>query len=496
MSSLVLAGVPAADAIAAHSQSVFFEAPGLLLNPATRQSTTAVLQRLGVNALRVELSWHTVAPQPNSIHRPAFDATDPAAYNWGRYDALIQEAHRLGWKVLLTVTSPVPRWATANPRAGSLITRPSARQFRQFMTAVGRHYAGAVSLFAIWNEPNHHEFLEPQFNPNGTPASPLIYRGLFQAGYAGLQAAGIANPAVLMGETAPEGEAFASPPVRAGSAHNVGPLVFLRDTLCLSSRYRRSGSCSALQASGWGIHPYASAAGPLSVPHNPESVTIGSLGRITGALDLAARAHAIPSRLPVYITEFGVMSKPNRYQGVSVAQQAEYDAISERAAYENPRVASFSQYLLRDDPVSARHVSYPDRARVRHRDPQAAVRRLLGAAHRLAARPCIPPVGSRAAGELRDERDGGSRTRRLAALHHDVAGGHQQQRLLAALLHDRRRPLACALDQPHRRPVRRTADSGVLKPGAGERPHDGRLYIRRSAGRLPCGDGVRSCNRR
>ena len=354
----VLTGVLAADAIAAHSQSVFFEAPGLLLNPATRQSTTAVLQRLGVNALRVELSWHTVAPQPNSIHRPAFDATDPAAYNWSRYDTLIEEAHRLGWKVLLTVTSPVPRWATANPRAGSLVTRPSASQFRQFMTAVGRHYAGEVSLFAIWNEPNHHEFLEPQFNTNGTPASPMIYRGLFEAGYAGLQAAGIAHPAVLIGETAPEGEAYASPPVRAGSAHNVGPLVFLRDALCLNSRYRRSGSCSSLQPSGWAIHPYASAAGPLSVPHNPESVTIGSLSRITGALDLAARTHAIPSHLPVYITEFGVMSKPNRYQGVSVAQQAEYDAISERAAYENPRVASFSQYLLRDDPVSARHVSF------------------------------------------------------------------------------------------------------------------------------------------
>jgi len=356
--SLVLAGVLAADAIASHSQSAFFEAPGLLLNPATRHSTTAVLQRLGVNALRVELSWHTVAPQPSSIRRPAFDATDPAAYNWGRYDALIEEAHRLGWSVLLTVTSPVPRWATANPRSGSLVTRPSSRQFEQFMTAVGRHYAGEVSLFAIWNEPNHHEFLEPQFNPNGTPASPLIYRSLFQAGYAGLQAAGIAHPAVLIGETAPEGEAYASPPVRAGSAHNVGPLVFLRDTLCLNSRYRRSGSCASLQPSGWAIHPYANAAGPLSVPFNPESVTIGSLGRITGALDLAARAHAIPAHLPVYITEFGVMSKPNRYQGVSVAQQAEYDAIAERAAYENPRVASFSQYLLRDDPVSARHVSF------------------------------------------------------------------------------------------------------------------------------------------
>ena len=45
----------------------------------------------------------------------------------------------------------------------------------------------------------------PQWNSNGTPASPRIYRGLYQAGYAGLQAAGIAHPKVLFGETAPTG---------------------------------------------------------------------------------------------------------------------------------------------------------------------------------------------------------------------------------------------------------------------------------------------------
>ena len=185
---------------------MFFEAPRQLLEPSTRPTAIATLQHLGVSALRIELNWHTVAPAPDSKRRPAFDATDPGAYNWGQYDPLIEEAHSLGWRVLLTVTSPVPRWATANPRAGSLVTRPSARQFGEFMTAVGRHYANEVYLYGIWNEPNHHEFLEPQFNRNGTPASPRIYRALFQSGYAGLLAAGIAHPRVLIGETAPEGD--------------------------------------------------------------------------------------------------------------------------------------------------------------------------------------------------------------------------------------------------------------------------------------------------
>jgi hypothetical protein len=316
----------------------------------------ATLKHLGVKALRIELSWHAVAPAPNAAHRPTFDASEPSGYDWGEYDGLIEEAHDLGWKILLTVTSPVPLWATANPSAHSLVTRPSDSQFEQFMTAVGRHYGGEVSLYGIWNEPNHHEFLEPQFNRNGTPASPRIYRGLYEAGYAGLVAAGIAHPAVLLGETAPEGEAQIRPPVRSGTAHNVAPLAFLREVLCLNSSYRRSGGCSELQGAGWAVHPYPNAAGPLYVPYNKESVTIGSLSRMTTALDRAARAGALPARLPVYITEFGIMSKPNRYEGVPVAQQAEYDAIAERIAYSNPRVASFSQYLLRDDPLpKSRH---------------------------------------------------------------------------------------------------------------------------------------------
>jgi hypothetical protein len=346
--------VPASPASASHTQGVFFEAPRQLLEPSTRPAAIATLQHLGISALRIELNWHTVAPSPNSMRSPSFDATDPAAYDWGQYDSLIEEAHRHGWKVLLTVTSPVPRWATADPRSGSLVARPNAHQFGQFMTAVGRHYASRVSMFAIWNEPNHHEFLEPQFNRNGTPASPRIYRGLFQAGYAGLLAAGIAQPQVLIGETAPEGESHVPSPVRTGSSHNIGPLLFLREALCLNSGYRRSGSCSALHAVGWAIHPYPPLRGPRYIPRNPETVTIGSLGRITRALDRAAAAGALAAHLPVYITEFGIMSKPNRYQGVPVARQAEYDSIAEQIAWSNPRVASFSQYLLKDDPAPPR----------------------------------------------------------------------------------------------------------------------------------------------
>jgi hypothetical protein len=342
----------AAAASASHTQAMFFEAPRDLVEvtPAARAKALAQLQALGVKALRVELYWHTVAPSPNSTKRPNFDATNPASYSWGGYDALLAEAARLHWPVLLTVTSPVPKWATAGHK--DLVTRPNTRQFQEFMTAVGRHYGSEVSLYAIWNEPDHPAFLRPQFNSNGTPASPRIYRGLFQAGYEGLKAAGISKPKVLMGETAPFGYDKVNVRKEGSRAllHDVAPLMFLRETLCLNSKYRMSGTCGVLPAYGYAHHAYTTGQGPAYRPPEADDVTIGVLSRLSSALGRAAAAHAIPGRIPIYLTEFGIQSKPN-ILGVSLAKQAEYDAMSEKIAWSNSRVAAFSQYLLRDDPL-------------------------------------------------------------------------------------------------------------------------------------------------
>ena len=341
-------------ALASRGQITFFEAPRELLDPASRPNALEQLQTLGVKALRVILYWNAVAPAPNRVRRPQFDATSPASYNWGQYDALVTEAQRLKWLVLLTVTGPAPRWATANHRP-PYITRPSTQDFQEFMTAVARHYGSEVTYFGIWNEPNQIGWLRPQFNSNGTPASPRIYRGLFEAGYSGLRAAKPRHLRVLIGETAPFGYSYINARSN-GTFHNVAPLAFLRGMLCLNSHYRKAPGCAELTASGYAHHAYPNASGPLYVPANKDDVTIGVLSRLTTALDKAAHTHAIGPHMPVYLTEYGINTKPN-ILGVSYQRQAEYDAISERLAYYNPRVAAFSQYELRDDPTP-RHFTY------------------------------------------------------------------------------------------------------------------------------------------
>ena len=168
-----------------------------------------------------------------------------------------------------------------------------------------------------------------------------------------MQAGGIAKPKVLFGETAPTGYSKVNVKREKSKAlvHDVAPLAFLRGALCLNNKYKKSGSCTPLTAAGYAHHAYSTAAGPLYKPPESDSVTIGVLSRLSNALNKAAAAHAVTSRLPIYLTEFGVQSKPNRFLGVSVAQQAEFDAIAEHIAWSNSRVAAFSQYLLVDDPL-------------------------------------------------------------------------------------------------------------------------------------------------
>ncbi|HSZ14812.1 MAG TPA: cellulase family glycosylhydrolase [Solirubrobacteraceae bacterium] len=348
----LLAGVSAAQSLASRGQIDYFEGSSVLLNPITRQHTLEQMRHLGVKALRVELKWYEVAPSANSAGKPSFEEANPNSYDWGAYATLLAEAKQLGWPVLLTVTAPAPRWATANHQA-PYVTRPDPEDFKEFMTAVAREFGSEVSVYAIWNEPNEPVFLMPQWNANGTPASGRIYRGLYQEGYAGLQAGGLAHPRVLFGETAPAGYDTVNVHAEGSKAlhHPVAPLAFMREALCLNAKYKKAASCSELQMSGYGHHAYTLPAGPYYMPPQRDNVMIGALSRLSHALSLAANAHAIPSGVGIYLTEFGVQSFPNKFLGVSGPKQAEFDAIDEHIAYANPHVAAFSQYLLRDDPV-------------------------------------------------------------------------------------------------------------------------------------------------
>ena len=287
----------------------------------------------------------------------------------------------------------MPRWATSNQKA-PYVTRPDAQDFEQFMTAVARHFGSGSSLYAIWNEPNHPAFLLPQFNSNGTPASPRIYRGLYQAGYAGLQAGGLAHPQVLFGETAPTGlldKRQRCAEKAKALLHDVAPLAFLREALCLNANYRKAGSCGELQMTGYAHHAYTLPRGPRTTSRpDADDVEIGALSRLSNALNKAAAARTRSRRTADLPDRVRGAERPQQATWRVVCQAGRFDAIAEHIAWSNPRVAAFSQYLLKDDPLGGRarlerqrrHVGFQTGLEYRQRQPQAAVLRLAGAADR------------------------------------------------------------------------------------------------------------------
>ena len=340
--TILLALVLVAPAGASRTQSMTFEAPRDLMNPALRAGALEEIDSFGVRSVRVILTWQTVAPGADSATRPNFEPTDPDAYDWGEYEPLMAAIEARGWSVLMTISGPVPKWATRSKRDN--LTRPSPAAFAAFVTAVGRKFGSQVDSWAIWNEPNQPQFLRPQYARGGKAVSPGIYRSLYQAGARGLRKAGQGDDKVLIGETSPR-----------GNSNVVAPLRFLRGMLCLDSKYKKRSTCNALSPDGYAHHAYTTRQGPYFKPRQKDDVTIGVLSRLTRALDRARRARAVTKRLPIHLTEFGIQSTPDKQQGVSLAKQVQYRAAAERIAWSNSRVASFSQYLLTDSEPTGRN---------------------------------------------------------------------------------------------------------------------------------------------
>lgn len=335
--AFVLSLALAAPAAASTTQFTMFEAPSALVNPSERDSTLDEIDALGADAIRVLVNWNRVAPSPTSKTRPAgFDSSDPAAYGDGfaTYEAIVASAKARGLRVLFTITGGAPYWATA--KGTDSITKPDPDEFENFTAALGTKFKDDIDMWSIWNEPNQPQFLLPQF-VGGKPQSPKLYRSLYLAAKRGLARSGNADDTVLAAETSPR-----------GNPRIVAPLAFLRGFLCLDAKYKKSSSCGKIDADGWAHHPYTTSGGPYFKSGNKDDVTIGTLSRLQSALDKAGKAGAIRKGMPMYLTEFGIQSYPDRISGVPLSTQADYRSLSEFIAYKNTRVKAFSQYLMRD----------------------------------------------------------------------------------------------------------------------------------------------------
>lgn len=301
-----------------------------------RERALRIARGLGVTRLRVGLGWAFTLPRAQQRARQA--PANPS-YSFAAWDALIDAAARYGIRVHLSIQGPAPAFATGDRRVGPY--KPNAREFERFVRVVAQHFKGRVDRYSLWNEPNWATWLAP------LRAAPSLYRALYQAGWQAIKSID-PQARVLFGETAP----YARPGL------SIAPLDFLRRTLCVDRKYRPVRKrCPALRADGYAHHPYDFAHSPDYRYPGADNVTMGTLSRLTRALDtLARRGRLLPagaSRMPLYLTEFGYFSSGRRMLRSSKARER-YTYRSFDIALRNPRVRSHLYYLLVSPPSRSR----------------------------------------------------------------------------------------------------------------------------------------------
>jgi hypothetical protein len=356
----------AAPAHASSNQESIFQDDATLFgdDAGKREQALDEMQALGVDTVRANVLWNRIAPDATSSTKPAgFDAADPDAYpagNWARLDAIVAGVQSRGMQVLLTPTGPGPGWASecSGSYEERRICKPSPAEFGAFVTAIARRYP-SVRRWSVWNEPNQGGWLTPQYeitSKGATPAAPHRYRRLVQAATAGLAAGGHSGDQVLLGETAPIGRTTGSLATRSMPA-----VDFWRELMCLDTKGRKlTGSnasvrdCTSpgrMDVTGIAHHPYTKGAGKApSDRGGSRDITLASIARLYLWVDRGARAARVPSRLPVFNTEYGFQTNPpDKTAGVSQSAQAQYLNQADYMSWRDSRLRSFAQYELFDE---------------------------------------------------------------------------------------------------------------------------------------------------
>jgi hypothetical protein len=393
-----------ANAAVSSRQITMVQDNAVLASPATE---LPLVRALGATTVRVFVTWYSLAPDPAATQPPAgFDGSDPNAYpasKWRPYDQLVEDARRDGITVDFELTGGSPRWASgSDPPASSpgysddpayYSWEPNPAMYGQFVHAVAARYGGTftpagsnralprVHFWSFWNEPNFGQDLGPQATDGSSvSASAQRYRALLDAAWSAVQQTGHAHDTTLIGDIAAKGYGLrpaGRPGPLPGNTAQTRALDFVRYVYCLDADYRPLRGSAATQigcpgdaagthrfraqnpalfdATGFAVHAYDSKQAPDADPAtiNANYATFPVLGRVATALDRMTDAYGSGTHFPIYNDEFGYITSPPQGTGKgdpSPAKAALELNQAEYLSYANPRVAAYSQYLIKDPP--------------------------------------------------------------------------------------------------------------------------------------------------
>ncbi len=284
----------------------------------------------GATVVRLPLNWASLVRTPTPA---GFDPRDPGSpmYDFASIDVGVRSAAAAGLTPLLVVThapafAEAPhRWRYAYP--GSWAPDPAALQ--AFATALARRYSGSFSdplavgrplprvrLYQAWNEPNLPRYLEPQWtvrDGHWSAFSPLVYRGLLNAFYAGVKSVDPGDLVVAAG-VAPNGD-----PAGVG---RMAPVSFLTAMLCLRTR---AGCPEPPRLDVLSFHPL-SVGDPDRAAAASLDVSIADAAKVTRLLREAEHRHTVlpAGHKSVWVTELNWESSPPAPGGVPARLQARW----------------------------------------------------------------------------------------------------------------------------------------------------------------------------
>lgn len=127
------------------------------------------LQATGVDTIRVLVPWAGVEPLPGQ-------------YDWSQVDAIVNAAAARNMAVLGVLNS-TPFYATQSgtPPVSGAPADPA--QYAAFAKLAAARYAGKISAYEVWNEPNSAQY----FQTAGDAAA--AYTALLKAGYTAIKSA-------------------------------------------------------------------------------------------------------------------------------------------------------------------------------------------------------------------------------------------------------------------------------------------------------------------
>jgi hypothetical protein len=345
-------------------------------DPAERSTWLDRAVSAGAGIIRLDSHWSTVA----SAGRPA-DPTNPAssAYDFSTLDAAVRDAEARGLGVMLNF-SLAPPWAEGADRPGSADVgtwKPNPADYADFLRAATQRYSGgfdpdgsgpaaplpAVQAIQVWNEPNHHYFLNPQWVA-GQDFAAAHYRDMLNAAYAAIKAV---NPGmrVVTAGLSPYGDP-------TGTGNRVRPVQFWRDALCVKQvkakkgkrrkgKKRSRGKTTFVRTAGcpqgvhfdvFAHHPINTSGPPTQHAFNADDASSADLGRIASVLRGAERAHTVSSgKHPLWATEMWWDSRPPSSPGSPLARQARWIEQALYLAWRDGASAVIN--LLLEDATSA-----------------------------------------------------------------------------------------------------------------------------------------------